>query len=98
MNAVRSGLFLFFFGMGCVLAVVAAFPAAAIGRGPLTWVTYAWARYHRHCAAIFLGIRSRVEGPLPTGAVLVAAKHQSMFETVELLRLLDRPAVILKRE
>ena len=47
---------------------------------------------------MLLGVKSQVEGRLPTGAVLVAAKHQSMFETIDFLLLLDRPAVVLKRE
>ncbi|HWH22075.1 MAG TPA: lysophospholipid acyltransferase family protein [Allosphingosinicella sp.] len=98
MNALRSFLFALFFYPGSIGAVLLAFPAAALGRGPLTAVTYGWARYHRFCAAVFLGIRTKMEGQVPPGAVIVAAKHQSMFETVELLRLLDRPAVVLKRE
>ena len=61
-------------------------------------VTHAWAAYHRWCAAVFLRVRSRVEGIPPQGAVIVASKHQSMFETIEMLLLLDRPAVVLKRE
>jgi 1-acyl-sn-glycerol-3-phosphate acyltransferase len=69
-----------------------------IGREGLMQVTLMWARYHRLCARLFLGIRSVVEGPRPQGAVIVAAKHQSMFETIEMLLLLDRPAVVMKRE
>jgi 1-acyl-sn-glycerol-3-phosphate acyltransferase len=98
MNAFRSALFALFFYPGSVVAVLAAFPAALIGQGALTGVTFAWAYYHRWCAALLLGIRSRVEGTVPSGAVIVAAKHQSMFETVEVLLLLKRPAVVMKRE
>jgi 1-acyl-sn-glycerol-3-phosphate acyltransferase len=47
---------------------------------------------------VLLGVRTQVDGVMPTGAVLVAAKHQSMFETIDFLLLLDRPAVVLKRE
>lgn len=98
MNALRSTLFAIIFYPGTLLAVLAAFPAAAVSPRALDRVTHAWARYHRWCAALLLGVRSQVEGRLPKGAVLVAAKHQSMFETVEMLLLLDRPAVVLKRE
>jgi 1-acyl-sn-glycerol-3-phosphate acyltransferase len=47
-----------------------------------------------------LGLRYRVVGRdnLPSGAVLVAAKHQSAWETMKLHRLFRDPAVILKRE
>ncbi|HEV2747148.1 MAG TPA: lysophospholipid acyltransferase family protein [Allosphingosinicella sp.] len=98
MNALRSALFALFFYPGTVFFVLLSFPAAAFGRAALIQVTYAWARYHRRCARLLLGVRVRVEGIAPDGAVLVAAKHQSMFETIEILLYLDRPAVVLKRE
>lgn len=99
MNLLRAILFTLIFYTGSIFIVLSAFPAAAMGREPLTRVVMAWALWHRWCARFLLGIRSRVEGPpLPPGAVIVAAKHQSMFETVEVLLLLHRPAVVLKRE
>lgn len=98
MSLLRSALFALIFYPGTVVAVLAAFPAAVLGQGALTWITFAWAHYHRWCAALLLGVRSRVEGSLPSGALIVAAKHQSMFETIEILLLLKRPAVVLKRE
>ena len=35
---------------------------------------------------------------MPTGAVLVASKHQSMFETTEMQFILDTPATVMKSE
>jgi 1-acyl-sn-glycerol-3-phosphate acyltransferase len=98
MNALRSLLFALVFYTGTVIAVFAAFPTALLGREAVRRHTRGWARFHRWCASAILGIRSRVEGPVPTGAVLVAAKHQSMFETLEIVMLLDRPAVVMKRQ
>lgn len=98
MAALRSALFALLFYPGTVLFVLAGFPAAAIGQRPLRAVTHGWARFHRICAALLLGIRTRLDGAFPSGPVLVAAKHQSMYETVEFLLLLGRPAVVLKRE
>jgi len=94
----RSALFLFLFFIGSVVAVLLALPAALIGRGPLLHLTFGWARWHRLCARYVLGIRTRIEGAPPQGPALVASKHQSMFETVEMLLLLDEPAVVLKRQ
>lgn len=94
----RSLLFAIFFYGGTVVAVLLALPAALIGRGPLLRLTFGWARWHRLCARYILGIRTRIEGAPPQGAALVASKHQSMFETVEMLLLLDEPAVVLKRQ
>lgn len=98
MNLVRSILFALFFYPGTVGAILLAVPAAAMGQRPMSAVTHGWARYHRWCAALLLGIRSRVEGQPRQGAVIVAAKHQSMFETIEMLLILDRPAVVMKRQ
>lgn len=98
MNLLRSLLFALFFYPGTALIVLLAFPAALFGQRAVIAVTYCWARWHRLCARLMLGIRTCIEGELPSGAVLVAAKHQSMYETVEMLMLLDTPAVVLKRE
>jgi 1-acyl-sn-glycerol-3-phosphate acyltransferase len=98
MNLLRSILFAAFFYPGSLVAVLLAFPAAALGQKALDGVTIGWALYHRWCARLFLGIRSRVEGGIPSGAFLIAGKHQSMFETVDALVILDRPAIVLKRE
>ncbi|CAA9543957.1 MAG: Acyl-CoA:1-acyl-sn-glycerol-3-phosphate acyltransferase [uncultured Sphingosinicella sp.] len=98
MNALRSALFAVFFYPGTVVAVLAGMIASALHQEALVDATHRWARYHRWCARVLLGVKSQVEGRLPTGAVLVAAKHQSMFETIDFLLLLDRPAVVLKRE
>lgn len=98
MNLLRSFLFALFFYPGSAVVVALGFPAAALGRGPITAVAHGWARYHRLCARIFLGIRSQVLGEPRQGPVIVAAKHQSMFETIEMLLILDRPAVVMKRQ
>ncbi len=98
MSAIRSALFALVFYGGTVLMVLAAFPIALFGKAAVRRHTIRWARFHRSCARLILGISSRIEGAVPKGAVLVAAKHQSMFETVEVLAILDDPAVVLKRE
>jgi 1-acyl-sn-glycerol-3-phosphate acyltransferase len=98
MNALRSLLFALAFYGGTVLFVLAAYPVALLGERPLRRHVRAWARYHRRCAALLLGVRSRVEGVVPQGAVLVPAKHQSMFETLEMVLVLDEPAVVMKRQ
>ncbi len=98
MAMLRASLFTIFFMLGTVVTVLLGFPAAAIGRAPLSALIHGWARWHRLCAALFLGIRTRIEGGIPRGAVMIAAKHQSMFETVEMLVILDRPVVVMKKE
>lgn len=94
----RSILFALVFYPGSAIASLAALIAALIGRRPLMDVVRGWARFHRWCARWLLGIQTRLEGALPDGPALVAVKHESMYETVEMLLLLRDPAVVLKQE
>ena len=98
MDALRSIAFALTFYTGTVGFVLLSFPIALFGARPLRRHVRAWARFHRRCAAWILGVRTRVEGPVPSGPVLVAAKHQTMFETLEVVLLLDEPAVVMKRQ
>ncbi|ATE63124.1 lysophospholipid acyltransferase family protein [Rhizorhabdus dicambivorans] len=98
MVALRSTLFALLFYPGTVIAVLSAFVSALFGNAALRRHALGWAVFHRWCARWILGIRTRVEGRLPPGPHLYAAKHQSMYETLELLLVLDDPAVVLKRE
>jgi 1-acyl-sn-glycerol-3-phosphate acyltransferase len=98
MALVRSALFALVFYGWSLVAVFLAFPIALLGRRALRGWAHGWARYHRWCAAWLLGIESRVEGRPPSGPALVAVKHQSMFETLEIFLILNEPAVVLKRE
>lgn len=98
MTALRSLLFAAIFYPGTVGFVLASFVAAAFGERPLRAVVRGWVLFHRRCSAALLGIRTRIEGRVPTEPVLVAMKHQSMYETMEIVVILHEPAVVLKRE
>lgn len=94
----RTILFaILFYGISVIVVLMVPF-AALFGQRALTRYALRWARLHRWCARVILGITTRVEGTIPPGAHLVPAKHQSMFETTELALMLDAPAVVLKRE
>ncbi|PZO90756.1 MAG: 1-acyl-sn-glycerol-3-phosphate acyltransferase [Sphingomonas sanxanigenens] len=95
---VRSLLFAVIFYVGTAMIVLSGLVAALFGRDALLCFVQLWARYHRFCSRWILGITSRLEGQVPKGALLVACKHESMFETVDLLLILDAPAIVLKRE
>lgn len=98
MALIRSVLFAIIFYLGTLVAVLASFPLMLAGPEAVRRQAARWARFHRWCARHLLGIRSRVEGGIPPGPVLFAAKHQSMYETLELVLLLGCPATVLKRE
>ena len=59
-----------------------------------------WGRVNLVLLRVVAGIDYEVRGreKIPRGPILVAAKHQSAWETFALLTLFDNPAIILKRE
>ena len=59
-----------------------------------------WVRSTLWLHRCIVGVRDEIRGRenIPGGALLVASKHQSAWETLRLVELLPRPAFILKRE
>jgi 1-acyl-sn-glycerol-3-phosphate acyltransferase len=88
---------LVFYPVSAVMALLS--PVIALGgrQAVIHWAT-CWTRFHRLCTRWLLGIRVVVEGTRPTTPALYPAKHQAMFETMELQRILGAPAMVLKRE
>ena len=98
MHWVRTALFsVVFYGLS-VPIVLAAPVAALFGVDTLRGHVHFWADVLYWCARWLLGIEIRVEGNLPEGQVLFAAKHQAMYETIALVRVLDSPAIVMKQE
>ncbi|MBS0477958.1 MAG: 1-acyl-sn-glycerol-3-phosphate acyltransferase [Proteobacteria bacterium] len=98
MTLIRNVAFLLvFYGLSAPIVLIVPF-SALFGRNALIAYAVGWARFHRWCARYLLGVRSHYEGPRPRGQVFLAAKHQSMFETLDLVVELGAPAVIMRRE
>jgi 1-acyl-sn-glycerol-3-phosphate acyltransferase len=98
MAAIRSLLFAAIFYPGTVLFVLAGMVATLFGRRPTLTVVLSWAGFHHWLTSRLLGIRSKVEGAIPPGPHLIAVKHQSMYETLEMVRITNLPVVVLKKE
>lgn len=96
--AIRAALFRLVFYVGSALIVLPVPLVALFGQRVMVPYAHGWSRFHRWAAGTILGVRTRFEGVLPQGPVLFAAKHEAMYETVELSFLLGGPAVVLKRE
>ena len=82
--------------LGYMLAVVPLFLL------PRRWgwhVVRAWARSSLWACRVIAGIRTEFRGleRIPKGALLVAAKHQSQWETLALITVLEDPDYILYR-
>jgi 1-acyl-sn-glycerol-3-phosphate acyltransferase len=98
MTTLRSLLFLLWFaGVSVVLSLVF-FPVLILPRGATVWLARTWARATFWGLKVFAGIGWEIRGAPPKGAVLVAAKHMSMWDTLALWLALDTPAIVLKRE
>lgn len=98
MNAVRSALYFLIFYPGTVFYCFASLIAASMGERQIRTVIRGWAGFHYQLVTRLLGIRYEVEGEMPSGPVLVAVKHQAMVETIEVLRLVDTPVVVMKQQ
>lgn len=98
MNRLRTILYQIVFYAGSVVIVLLVPFFAPFGQKALIHHAHRWAELNRWAARVFLGITTRIEGEVPEGQFLFAAKHQSMYETTELQLILHGPAMVLKRE
>lgn len=98
MTVVRSLLYAAIFYPATAILAVTGVIAALFGRGPMLAMILAWVRLNHWLAEHVLGISTRVVGAIPSGPYLIAVKHQSMFETTELVRLTQLPVIVVKRE
>lgn len=98
MTLLRSLLYVVIFPVATVALAIAGLTASLAGRRPMNAVVLAWADFNHWLARHLLNIRTEVEGEIPAGAYIIAVKHQSMFETTELLLLSRWPVIVIKRE
>ena len=98
MQVVRSLLFAAIFYPATALFVLACFVAIPFGTEPMRAVVRKWVDFHHWLTRSILDIRTKVVGTLPAGPHLIAVKHQSMYETLEMVRLTGTPVIVIKRE
>jgi 1-acyl-sn-glycerol-3-phosphate acyltransferase len=73
-------------------------PIALVRRDAAFDAVRAYSNYVRRSAAWLVGLRSEIRGDLPTGEVLIAAKHQSFFDIIMIVSVVPRPKFIMKKE
>ncbi len=100
MTAVRSLLFNAFFYGWTTLCVVAGLPLLLGPRIGIYYLGRLWAHPIIAALALICGLRYRVRGleNLPEGTALIAAKHQSAWDTIIFSILLWDHSFVLKRE
>jgi 1-acyl-sn-glycerol-3-phosphate acyltransferase len=99
MTAARSLLFDIYLALVTAVMGIIFLPALADRRAARV-ITRLWARTTLAGLGAICGLRYRIENPelIPNSPAIVAANHQSMWETIALLALLPRPAVVFKKE
>jgi 1-acyl-sn-glycerol-3-phosphate acyltransferase len=98
MTALRSLLYAAIFYPLTFLWVVAGIIVALFGRRPTLAIVLSWVEMHHWLTRHLLAIEIRVEGTIPAGPHLIAVKHQSMLETLEMVRLTHLPIIVIKKE
>lgn len=100
MILLRACLFnLAFFGLTLVVTFVA-LPLLVAPREGIMTVARLWARAVIALLRVIVGARLEVRGMehIPPGPVVIAAKHQSAFDTIVWLTLLPNTAYVMKKE
>ena len=99
MRLVRSLLFQALFYLNTVFWLLVALPTFFMPYRAVLGVAKTWGRVNLVLLRV-AGIKVEVRGRerIPKGALIVASKHQSTWETTALMPLFDNPLFILKRE
>jgi 1-acyl-sn-glycerol-3-phosphate acyltransferase len=97
---VRSIAFNVLFYLNTLIYLIAALPTFFMPYRAIIAVAKSWGRTNLVLLRAVAGIDWEVRGraKIPNGPLLVAAKHQSAWETFALLTLFDNPVFILKHE
>jgi 1-acyl-sn-glycerol-3-phosphate acyltransferase len=97
---VRSILFNILFYLNLLIYLIVAIPALFLPYRAVTALAKSWGRTNLRLLRLVCGIDVEWTGleKIPPGPLIVAAKHQSSWETFALLTLFDDPTFIVKRE
>jgi 1-acyl-sn-glycerol-3-phosphate acyltransferase len=97
---VRSLIFNVAFYLNLAIYMLVALPICLLPLGALLWLCRSWARTNLFLLRTVcnIGVEFRGVEKIPPGALLVASKHQSLWETFALMMLFPEFAYILKRE
>jgi 1-acyl-sn-glycerol-3-phosphate acyltransferase len=99
-RAVRSAIFLVWFLAVSILLHVMSLPLLFTPRRALRAAMRLWSTLVLFGLKWLAGVSWELRGKenIPRGPALVAAKHYTMWETIAVIRWIDDPAVIIKRE
>jgi 1-acyl-sn-glycerol-3-phosphate acyltransferase len=96
----RSLIYNVLFYLLLIFWLIVAIPTFLMPRAAIVAVARRWASQSTWLLRVVCNIKVEYRGveKIPKGPLLVASKHQSMWETFALLQFFDQPLYILKRE
>jgi 1-acyl-sn-glycerol-3-phosphate acyltransferase len=96
----RSLIYNVLFYLLLICWLIVAIPTVVMPRTAIVAVARLWSRQSTWLLRIVCNVKVEYRGvdKIPKGPLVVASKHQSMWETFALLQLFDQPLYILKRE
>jgi 1-acyl-sn-glycerol-3-phosphate acyltransferase len=97
---VRSVLFNILFYLNLALHLVATVPAILLPKRAMINIAKSWGHTSNWLLRAVCGVKIEYVGleKIPEGPLIVASKHQSIWETFSLMPLFDTPTFVLKRE
>jgi len=97
---VRSILFNVLFYLNLIVLLIAAIPTLLMPQRAIIEMAKLWGRTSLWLLRVVCRVNVEWRGveKIPQGPLIVAAKHQSIWETFSLLPLFDNPTFIIKRE
>ncbi|MBL8590898.1 MAG: 1-acyl-sn-glycerol-3-phosphate acyltransferase [Methylobacteriaceae bacterium] len=100
MLALRSLVFNVAFYVNLIAAMLVGLPTMLMGRRAVMSLARYWGRSSIWLARLICGLDVEYRGVsnIPKGAILIAPKHQSIWETFGLLEFFDDFSFVLKRE
>lgn len=100
MQYIRSFTFDLILYISLALVLILGFPCSLVSRKMTNWMYPTVGRWTLFLLKRIVGLDVHIEGieSIPPGPVIFACKHQSTWETLILGKVLNNPAVVLKRE
>jgi 1-acyl-sn-glycerol-3-phosphate acyltransferase len=96
----RSVIFNIAFYLVLSAYLIVAMPTLLMPRSALLWLLKSWSSFNLTMLRVICGLDCEFRGleKITAGPVLIASKHQSLWETFALITVLKDPTYVLKRE
>lgn len=97
---IRSTIYNFAFYVNVIVLMLLGLPSVLMGRGPAMFMARTWAASSVWLLRVICGTTVEFRGVenIPSGGVVIAAKHQSILETFALLLKVPNFSYVFKRE